>query len=98
MISQQDILNILKNYKDEFIRNFKINSIGLFGSYARNEQEEESDIDLIVEFQEGQLNYDNFFNLVDYLEGIFNCKVDVIPKHSIRPELKKHIFPEIKLV
>ncbi len=55
MISQQDILNILKNYKDEFIRNFKINSIGLFGSYARNEQEEESDIDLIVEFQEGRL-------------------------------------------
>lgn len=50
MLDREDILNYLRERKSDFEKEFNITKVGLFGSYARNEQREDIDIDLIVEF------------------------------------------------
>lgn len=76
------------------IRQFGISKIGLFGSFARNEQSDQSDIDLIVEFEKGMKSYSSFFSLSEYLEKLFNNKVDLLTDKGLSPHLKSSIYKE----
>ncbi|MBE9511082.1 MAG: nucleotidyltransferase family protein [Bacteroidetes bacterium] len=76
------------------IRDFGVSKIGLFGSFVRNEQNEESDIDLIVQFEQGKKSYIKFINLSDYLEKLFNKKVDLLTEKGISPYMKSRIEKE----
>ena len=78
----------------ESIRGFGIAKIGLFGSFVRNEQNEGSDIDLIVQFEQGKKSYLKFINLSDYLEKLFDEKVDLLTEKSISPFMKPKIKKE----
>ena len=92
--NKEKILSTLKNLKDELITNYKVKKIGLFGSYVKNSQTETSDIDLLVEFDEDA----DLFHLVGlsrYLEDIFDTKVDVVSKPSLKEELKQYILKEV---
>jgi predicted nucleotidyltransferase len=53
MIQRQEILNYLSSNKELFYNQFSVIKIGIFGSYARNEQSEDSDIDIIIEMPRG---------------------------------------------
>lgn len=64
-----ECFNVLKRHKNEIKDNYRVKKIGLFGSYVRNEENEENDIDIFVEFEEPILH--NFMGLIDYLEKIF---------------------------
>jgi predicted nucleotidyltransferase len=57
---------------------YGVKRIGLFGSFARNEQTRSSDVDVLVEFAEGQATFDNFMHLVYFLEDLFSRKVDLL--------------------
>lgn len=65
-MTRNDIMRQIREH-DDFLILHGIKRIGLFGSYARGEQREESDIDLLVEFDEGKKNYDNFMDLCFFL-------------------------------
>ncbi|AAB99216.1 conserved hypothetical protein [Methanocaldococcus jannaschii DSM 2661] len=82
MKTLSEIKEILRKHKKELKENYKVKSIAIFGSYARGEQKETSDIDIMVEFYETP-DYLKFFELEDYLENILNIKVDLITKNSI---------------
>lgn len=89
MLTKNDILNFLRS-RDKFLReNFGVEKISLFGSFARGEQTDESDIDFFVEMPA------DFFKrckLIEYLEDNFQRKVDVVRKHSnIRPRFLEEI-------
>jgi len=93
VINKEDILARLKNLKEEIKTNYKVKTIGLFGSYVNNKQKDMSDIDFLVEFED-DADLFHFIGLSRYLEEIFNTKVDVISKPSLKEDLKQHILQE----
>ncbi len=84
---------MILNNQDK-IRDFGVSKIGLFGSFVRNEQNEGSDIDLIVQFEQGKKSYLKFINLSDYLEKLFDKKVDLLTEKAISPFMKSKIKEE----
>jgi len=92
--SKEEILDKLKNVKKELKNKYKVESIGLFGSYVSNKQTATSDIDFLVEF-DNDADLFHFVGLSRYLEEIFNTKVDVISKPSLKVELKQQILKDV---
>jgi len=84
------ILTKLKDMKNYLEERYFVKKIGLFGSYARNEQTKNSDIDLIVEFSH-PIGID-FISLATEIEAVFKIKVDLVSKKAI----KKHYLSELK--
>ena len=85
----EDVLTTLRMHKPELQRKYPLSSIELFGSYARNEQNSDSDVDVMVEFSE-PVGIE-FVDLLIELEVILGKPVDLINKKSIRPKLKLFI-------
>lgn len=81
--SKAEVLSKLRDNMEE-LRKFGMRRMGLFGSYVRDEQNEGSDIDLVVEFKEGEATLDNFLGLVEYLERLLGRRVDLITAEGIR--------------
>ena len=94
MKTLSEIKEILRKHKKELKEKYKVKSIAIFGSYARGEQTEKSDIDIMVEFYE-PIGL-KIVDLKDYLESILNVKVDLITKNSIQnPYIKKSIEEDL---
>lgn len=91
--NKDQILKMILNNQN-IIRDFGVSKIGLFGSFVRNEQNEDSDIDLIVQFEKKKKSYIKFINLSDYLEKLFNNKVDLLTEKGISPYMKSRIEKE----
>jgi predicted nucleotidyltransferase len=91
MTTKENIIATLKTNKPELTK-FGVVDVGLFGSYVRNEQSNTSDIDLLIDFEPGKENFDNFMAVYDLFERIFeNQKVEVVTKNG----LSKYIGPKI---
>ena len=74
-LTAHGILVALHEHQD-VLEQYSVQRIGLFGSYARGEQQPGSDLDFLVEFREPTLEH--FLGLVDYLEGLFGRRIDVL--------------------
>lgn len=90
----KDIEKILKSQKKHLKKKFKVKKIGIFGSFARNEQSASSDIDILVEFYE-PIGWD-FFDLQEYLENILQREVDLVTEKALKPRIKTAILKEVK--
>lgn len=71
-------------------REYHVTNIGLFGSFSDNSQDEESDIDILVEFDK-PIGW-KFFTLEKYLENVFKRKVDLVTKQALKRQLKDKII------
>ena len=93
MRSLEELKKIINQHKKELEEKYKVKSIAIFGSYVRNEQNAESDVDILVEFKEpvGLL----FIHLADYLEEILSIKVDLLTPEAIKPNRKKYILEKL---
>lgn len=96
MYTLQSIVEKLKQHKPELERKYPISGIGVFGSYARGEATNESDIDIAVEI-DGSMGL-NFVAMADEIEALFGIKTDVIPKRSIKPEYLHNIEKDMVYV
>ncbi len=67
--------------------------VGVFGSYVKGEQKQDSDLDVLVEFKD-KANLLDLVGMSNYLEDELKIKVDVVPVDTIRPEIKDHVFRE----
>ena len=90
----QEILAKLEALKPELKRRYKVREIGVFGSWVRGEQGKKSDIDVLVEFEESADLFD-WIGLSLYLEEIFGCPVDVVPRKALRPELQAVVLKQV---
>ena len=88
-----NILETLKTHKNEIKQRFRIKKIGIFGSYARNEQTASSDIDILVDFEDP--NFDTFIDLLSYCEELFDKSVDLITATGLSPHIKPYMEKEI---
>ena len=91
------ILSLLRELKDEVRRKYKAELKGLFGSSAHGKAKKESDIDVLVEFDEGA-NLLDLVGLSLFLEEKLHHPVDVVQESAIREELKENILSEAVLV
>lgn len=95
MKTKQDVLKILHQNRER-LRGFGVERIGLFGSFVREEQHPDSDIDLLVEFAAEQKTFDAFMDLVFFLEEILQHKVELVTVESLSPYLGPHILKEVE--
>ncbi len=86
-----EILNKLEENR-ETIRGFGVRRLGIFGSYARGEQSEASDIDFLVEFE--RPTFKNYFGLKFFLEKLLGCRVDLVFHDTIKPRIRNTILEE----
>ncbi len=86
-------MTIRQNRKE--LKDNGLERIGLFGSYSRNDQTENSDIDLILEFSQGKKNIDNYMRIYDILERLLNKSLDILTPESISPYLKEYIEKDV---
>jgi len=89
------ITDILKKHLPEIKTRFRIKNIGVFGSQIRGEANKKSDIDILVEFENGYKTFDNYMDLKFYLEELLGSKVDLVLKDALKEELKPHILSEV---
>ncbi len=98
MTNKEDILRTIKSNEAEFFR-YGIKSIGLFGSYARDEESENSDIDILIDFEPEQENFDNYMAVCEIVEKLFKShRVDIVTKKGLSPYLGPKILNEVKYV
>ena len=96
MISRNDILNKLTDLKPILHRDYSVKQIGLFGSFADESSNEDSDIDLLVEFEK-PIGW-KFFSLEIYLENIFGRKIDLVTKNALKEQIRERILNQVKYV
>jgi uncharacterized protein len=92
-MKKKDVLDILKNQKEELHRQFHVKSLSLFGSVARDEATEVSDVDLLVEF-DAPTGYFGLIALQDHLEELLRCPVDVGTAQSLKPRIRDQVIQE----
>lgn len=76
----------------ERIKGFGVRQLGIFGSVARGESTEKSDVDVLVDLEKE--TFDNYMGLLFYLEELFGKKVDLAIKSSLKPRIKDRILAE----
>jgi len=96
MLSQQEILENLSENLNVWKHKYGVKRIALFGSYTREEQTASSDIDLLVDFEENAMTFDNYMDLKFTLEDIFKKQVDLVIFDDIKPALKTSIIRSAK--
>lgn len=96
MLSGNDILEILNNKKEILFSKYSIQSLALFGSYARNENSIDSDVDIMVEFKDS-IGF-KFTDLADELENTLNLKVDLVSKNGIKAKYFEYLKQDLKYV
>ena len=93
MHTSEEIIRFLKTNKKYIQKQFHCREIGLFGSFARNEQNENSDVDILVDFEpETPDLYETEKKLKGYLQNHFNRKVDICTRKWIKPVFKKMVL------
>lgn len=90
-----DILTFLRTHKDEMALRFGVVSVGLFGSYARGEARDDSDIDIAVELMPEKKTLGNFLGFRRYLEQQLGKTVDLGIESTLKPLAREMIAKEI---
>jgi len=92
-LTKDEILDTIRKHRD-ILSKYKVREIGLFGSFVRGEQEDRSDIDLIVDFEEPSI--ENFMGLCSFLENLFGKKVEILTPAGVDSIRINHVKEEIK--
>ncbi len=96
MKTKEDVVDALRALKPLVMDSFKVRSIALFGSYARGEQTESSDVDVIVDV-DSSIGLD-FVDLADLIEAKLGIATDVIPADAIKPRYRAFIAKDLLYV
>ena len=88
------ILVILKERRQELATRFGVKRLGLFGSAARGELREDSDVDVLVEF-DGPATFDGYFALKDHLEDLLGRRVDLVTERGLKPRARRHVEKDL---
>ena len=96
MNTQIEIENKLRSLKPMLNKRYHVDKIGYFGSYSRNEQNKDSDIDILVYFRK-PIGWD-FFDLQELLEKELELKVDLVSVKALKEQLKQIILDSVKYV
>jgi len=94
MLSLDEIKQSLSTQKSMLLNKYTINRLGIFGSYVRGEQKNESDLDLLIDYEEAP----SLFTLIEIenqLSELLGIKVDLVTQKGIKPQLRNYILEEV---
>jgi uncharacterized protein len=98
MTNKEYIISTIKTNLHKLNR-LGIKNVGLFGSYARDEQSVKSDIDILIDFIPEMENFDNYMAVCDIFENLFkNEKVEIVTKNGLSPYIGPRILNEVVYV
>ncbi|MCX6288107.1 MAG: nucleotidyltransferase domain-containing protein [Bacteroidetes bacterium] len=96
MINKENITNILKANKLDLLARYHLKSIGIFGSFTREDFKDDSDIDILIDYDQ-PLGIE-FIDLAEELEKILNLKVDLVSKNGVKPKYLEEIQKDLVYV
>lgn len=96
MLNLQSVKDILLVHKQRLSDKYGLSNLAIFGSYSRNQQTDESDLDILVEFNR-PIGLE-FIDLADELEQLLNVKIDLVSKKGIKDKYLKSIEKELEYV
>ncbi len=96
MTSLSQIQNMLRSHKGELFDRFGVKTLAVFGSYSRNEQKPNSDVDILVEFI-SPVGIE-FIDLANYLERLLDLPVDLVSRNGIKPKYYRRIESDLQYV
>jgi len=88
------ILETLSRHSHEISERFGIKHLSLFGSAARDELREDSDIDVLVEFERAT-TYDGYFDLKEFLEQLLGRRVDLVTERGLKPRARRNVEKDL---
>lgn len=92
-MGRDQALTLLQQHKTALLQQFAVTDIAIFGSTARDEASDTSDIDILVRF-DGPTTTEGFFGLQFYLEDLFGCSIDLVTDQALREEFRAHVERE----
>jgi predicted nucleotidyltransferase len=95
--TKKRVLTLIYARRDH-IKALGVKRLGLFGSFARMQQDRNSDIDVLVEFEPSQKTFDNFIHLAFFLEDLFGRRVELVTPEALSPYIGPHIMREVEYV
>jgi predicted nucleotidyltransferase len=87
-----DAIETLRRHRSD-VDSYGVNRIGVFGSHARGEQDENSDVDILVDFREP--TFDHFMDLIFFLEDLFGREVDLVTTDALSPYIEATVRREV---
>ncbi|MEI6524283.1 MAG: nucleotidyltransferase family protein [Bacteroidota bacterium] len=96
MLTKLEIENKLQAIKPVLADKFHVSSIGYFGSYSTGQQNEQSDLDLLVQFSE-PVGWE-FFTLERFLEQTIGLRVDLVTRNSLKEQIKESILKQVQYI
>ena len=96
MLSTTDLETKLRKMMPELADKFHVSRIGYFGSFASGQQNENSDLDLLVEFSE-PIGW-KFFTLERFLEQSFGIPIDLVTKNALKERIKEPILNQVQYI
>ncbi len=94
MKNLDDLRTTLQSHKEELNRKYGVTEIGVFGSFVKNEQNDTSDVDILVEFYK-TIDLLTFVNLKNYLSDLLKLNVDLVMKKALKPKIGQRILREV---
>lgn len=91
---RDQIVRTLSAHRHELAQRFGVKQLSLFGSAARDQLREDSDVDVLVEF-EGDATYDGYFKLQDYLQVLLGRSVDLVTERGLKPRARLHVQKDL---
>jgi uncharacterized protein len=88
------IIELIKEIKPYLIKKYNVKTIGIFGSYVRNEQQNGSDLDILVEFSK-PIGLFSFIGMEREISEKLKIKVDLVMKNTLKPRIGKYILNEV---
>jgi hypothetical protein len=95
-MTKEDIERVLVKNK-RILKKYKVNKIGIFGSFATGKMKKKSDVDLLVEFED-LIDLFDFVHLTDEIQQILKTKVDLATPDAIKPYIKPKIMKEVEWI
>ena len=98
-MQKEEILDYLKSHKDYYLDNFGVRFIGLFGSFAKDQEDKNSDIDILYMIEkEKKLSLFKYLQLLNHLEELFQRDVDLVRDEKLKSSIRDSIHKDIAYV
>ena len=92
-----EIKEALEKHKPELSNKYHVSQIGVFGSYVRNEQTSQSDVDILVDFS-APISLFEFIDMEEELSNLLNIKVELVSRRALRPYIGECILKEVQMI
>jgi len=94
MTTLDKVKKVISEEKETLAKKYNVSRIGVFGSVVRGEDNEKSDVDLLVDFSE-PVDFIEFLDLEEHLKNKIDTKVDLVSRKALKPNIGKRILDEV---